>query len=1029
MNTYEMKHMNNKDKKDLLLSFEKTSLKGRTENMMVSSSNTFPVRHRLFVVAVLMVLFCSMFFANSLMARERNRVITIPVEYDSYGTPIEMCRKIDVLPPMDESQGVPAINLEIKNVTSQEMSLVASATLASPVPGMEMFWNELVEYKASFQIYFDWDSRNVSIDAGIGCVGNTKLVFADATIDGPAFLVAENNYWCDASWSDFSGREYFQIAIKDFPEDEQMDFSAPTLSVDLPVEPLTSGTTHLWAFGEVSDASQVDAFLVEDYKGTFAPERDDQGNFMAKLMLAPEGETTLTFHMWDQEGNYSTEVRTVTVAPMAVERFITMDCPYQYDVSEDTVYVDAVVSIPTTHVAQVTFNGQEAELSGEWYWTELPTPEEGPFVVQVVAIDIYGNVCSDNKMVIVDIVEPVITINSPEPGSFLTGKEVLVEGTYDDVKMEELWCEWELVNFWSGKFSAVIDLGSPRRYEIDNSTIWVEGYDSHWNYACDYFDVTVDDEFPVVYDVSAATPVFDGESVGWLNSTNMPVPDASPFPSISNDPTGLMVACVNGKLHVHGIWTEISTDVSHQIYDPVGDSWSYAEPMTTPVNGGAIAASANKIYVFGGWNGSSIVNSVQVYDCASNSWSEGPPLPSARCDSRAISIAQKIYIFGGLSGSLSQPSYVDEVLIFDTSTGSYSNGSSMTEAKKAPGVCLLDGLIYVVGGVTGKNSYSSANEAYDPATDSWSQLSSMPTYRGNLGLANLDGKIYAIGGLSSVAEGKSSSLVEIFDPVSNSWGAGPSMSASRFGQFLCQDSTNIFAVGEKNPWPEGEISRTLIGVEKLVKGISAVEISGYFSDAFGLSSITAGGLHGEIDGETFRVTNVPTVEGESSTRIVAVDFAGNTTIQNVTFVADGTPPVLTVTSPVEGQWSPNPVVVAGIADDILIDTVTANGSFASLDGTSFTTSISLSDGAQTMSIVARDTSGNSTSTDVSFFVDSVYPTLSIDSPSDGLVTSEKNILVEGTATDNIELAQVSVNGVSAEVSDSSFSSLGSSLHG
>ena len=58
---------------------------------------------------------------------------------------------------------------------------------------------------------------------------------------------------------------------------------------------------------------------------------------------------------------------------------------------------------------------------------------------------------------------------------------------------------------------------------------------------------------------------------------------------------------------------------------------------------------------------------------------------------------------------------------------------------------MLDGLIYVIGGVSSDDNLSSV-ECYNPQLKSWSRVASLNLGKGQVSGALLDGQIYAVGG-------------------------------------------------------------------------------------------------------------------------------------------------------------------------------------------------------------------------------------------------------------------------------------------
>jgi len=82
-----------------------------------------------------------------------------------------------------------------------------------------------------------------------------------------------------------------------------------------------------------------------------------------------------------------------------------------------------------------------------------------------------------------------------------------------------------------------------------------------------------------------------------------------------------------------------------------------------------------------------------------------------------------------------------------------------------PGVALLDGKVYVIGGEL--ESCIIANcECYDPRDNIWTPIACMEEPRCDFGLCALDNSLYAFGGWVGEDIGGS---IEIYDPISNTW--------------------------------------------------------------------------------------------------------------------------------------------------------------------------------------------------------------------------------------------------------------------
>jgi hypothetical protein len=76
------------------------------------------------------------------------------------------------------------------------------------------------------------------------------------------------------------------------------------------------------------------------------------------------------------------------------------------------------------------------------------------------------------------------------------------------------------------------------------------------------------------------------------------------------------------------------------------------------------------------------------------------------------------------------------------------------------------------------------------------------------------------------------------------------------------------------------------------------------------------------------------------------------------------------------------ITVTGTVDDA-VATVTVNGAAATLTGGSFSTAVTLTEGDNTITAVASDPAGNSSSASVEVSLDTVPPVIVISSPTDG----------------------------------------------
>ncbi len=141
-----------------------------------------------------------------------------------------------------------------------------------------------------------------------------------------------------------------------------------------------------------------------------------------------------------------------------------------------------------------------------------------------------------------------------------------------------------------------------------------------------------------------------------------------------------------------------------------------------------------------------------------------------------------------------------------------------------------------------------------------------------------------------------------------------------------------------------------------------IHIKGTVKDDVSVSKLTIQDKEVSFDKDGQFDAEVTLKEGKNTITITATDKAGNKAAKTITVTLDTTPPTITITSPEDGiETSDDFVNVSGtITDDLSgIDSATINGNSLTLnsDG-SFSTTVSLTEGDNTITITATDKAGN-----------------------------------------------------------------------
>ncbi|XP_043471983.1 actin-binding protein IPP-like [Leptopilina heterotoma] len=128
---------------------------------------------------------------------------------------------------------------------------------------------------------------------------------------------------------------------------------------------------------------------------------------------------------------------------------------------------------------------------------------------------------------------------------------------------------------------------------------------------------------------------------------------------------------------------------------------------------------------------------------------------------------------------------------YDTFTGEWSEVAPIGIGRILPGVALLDGKVYVVGGEL-ESCIIANGECYNPRDDVWTSIACMEEPRCDFGLCALDNSLYAFGGWVGEDIGRS---IEIYDPISNTWTLDGELPEPRFSMGVVAYEGLIYVVG------------------------------------------------------------------------------------------------------------------------------------------------------------------------------------------------------------------------------------------
>jgi N-acetylneuraminic acid mutarotase len=188
-------------------------------------------------------------------------------------------------------------------------------------------------------------------------------------------------------------------------------------------------------------------------------------------------------------------------------------------------------------------------------------------------------------------------------------------------------------------------------------------------------------------------------------------------------------------------------------------TWSAAAELPLPLGEVAGGVVGRKLYLVGEGSPSTL-----AYDLSLGGWTTSlAQRPAAGHHHAAEVVGGRLYLLGGLGRG------AGEVQVYDPAANAWTGGADMPFAAGSSASALIDGKIYVAGGIVGSSTTNQAAR-YEPATDAWTPIAPMPEGR-NHAASGTDGhRLYVFGGrVGGNAVSNGFATVQIYDPATNRW--------------------------------------------------------------------------------------------------------------------------------------------------------------------------------------------------------------------------------------------------------------------
>jgi len=181
---------------------------------------------------------------------------------------------------------------------------------------------------------------------------------------------------------------------------------------------------------------------------------------------------------------------------------------------------------------------------------------------------------------------------------------------------------------------------------------------------------------------------------------------------------------------------------------------------------------------------------------------------------------------------------------------------------------------------------------------------------------------------------------------------------------------------------------------------NTLNIAGSVGDVSGMVSLLINNVAITVNPDGSFSHAITLVAGDNTLTTVATDAAGNTTSDIRTIRLDQAAPLLDITTPTDNSKTAQALATfSGTVDESATVVVKSslNGSQnAALDGNSFTATVNLENGLNTIDVIVTDLAGNSTSVKRTVTYDPLKPSLAVTIPANDVTIHDGKITISGT---------------------------------
>ena len=266
------------------------------------------------------------------------------------------------------------------------------------------------------------------------------------------------------------------------------------------------------------------------------------------------------------------------------------------------------------------------------------------------------------------------------------------------------------------------------------------------------------------------TEVFNG--TGWQDYADIQVPGDH----LAAASDGTYLYAVGGRR------LEVTANTAAvQRFDPNTDRWTQLPVVPGKVSDCGVAIVGGRLIVVGGESAGTVFNTVRAYDLTASTWSTLPNLAAPRHGLAVAAIGNTLYAIDGAAepGHNASTSTVQTLAVPRgpaQPAGGWQLGSNSLLAVQQVGAAVLDGRIWVAGGLTDAENATAKTEFYDPTVGTWSPGPDLPVPLHHAMMVSYQNTVWVIGGFEprgSEVSGIASARVLHLNQAETAWVDGP----------------------------------------------------------------------------------------------------------------------------------------------------------------------------------------------------------------------------------------------------------------